>query len=344
MKLVKKIPGTVGTLKRHLIIFWPRLTFSRIINTGIMGIEMFFKRLKLISKPVVAKIEASSACNLRCRGCRTGEPLVEYKIGNLAVSDFEVILNKMGKYLFELVFYIWGEPLINKDLPELIKAAHKRNISVIISTNLHFLTEDMGAKLLDAGLDKMIFCIDGWSSETYSEIRIKGNFDLVKANIKRFIDQRKAAKSKKPYLEWQYVVTTNNKSELPIARRVAADWGVEKFTELVDWAKRLEEKDYFKGLDKVRHKMYTKINRCFWLWSSIAIQYDGNVFPCCHVANKPHENRIYGNILKEDLKAVWNSDKYQRARLLLKSKRSINDGDFICKHCYSPPIFIEGLG
>jgi len=341
MKLLKKIPGFVGALQRHSRILLPRLTPARVANIGVLGIEMLFKRPVLISRPVVAKIEACSACNLACEGCRSGHLIVEYPAGNISMQDFGIILDKMGKYLFEIVFYNWGEPLMNKKVPELIKMAHQHNISVIISTNLHFLTEEVGEKLLEAQLDKMIFCIDGWSQESYQQVRINGDFELVINNIKRFLEQRRAAGSKKPYLEWQYVVTQRNRPELPMARKAARDWGVERFVELVDWSQRLDDKSYFKGLDKAWEKMFGKINRCFWLWSSIAIQYDGNVFPCCHVANKPYDKRIYGNLVSSSMKEVWNGTKYQRARRFLKSKRRIDDGEFICKDCISPPIFIE---
>ena len=140
-------------------------------------------------------------------------------------------------------------------------------------------------------------------------------------------------------MEWQYVVTEKNKKEVIQAKKMAKEWGIDRFVELVDWSNRLQDKDYFEGLDKACESMVTHINRCFWLWSSIAIQYNGNVFPCCHVANKPHEKRIYGNIVKEDLASVWNSEKYQASRLLLKSNRSIDEGDFICKSCETPPIY-----
>lgn len=343
MKIVKKIPDAIGTLGRHCRFFLPRLNFARFLNICIMIIEMLLKRERLLSKPVVAKIEACSVCNLRCFGCRSGKgkSLVEYSGGSLTVSDFEVILDKLGKHLFEVVLYIWGEPLLNKNIAELINAAHKRNISVAISTNLHQLTEETSKKLLDAGLDKMIFCIDGWSQKTYEEVRIRGDFELVRANVKRFIDLRNESKSKKPYMEWQYIVTSQNKSELKYAQEAAEEWGVEKFTEIVDWGKRLKEKEYFKGLQKTKKKMYEKNNKCYWLWSSIAIQFDGNVFPCCHVANKPHDNRIFGNILTDDFGLVWNSVKYRQARLLMKSNREISEGEFICKYCCSPPIFTE---
>jgi len=341
MKVIKKIPDAFGALDRHLKQFGLRMTFKRLINLCIILIEMVFKRKRLLSKPAIAKIEASSICNLRCFGCRSGaqSALVEYPPGKLSISDFEVMVEKMGDYLFEIVLYLWGEPLTNKDLPALIKVAHNKNIAVGISTNLHFLTEEMGEKLLDAQLDKMIFCIDGWSQETYGQVRIKGNFETVKNNIQRFAQQKKAANSRKPHLEWQYVVTEDNFPELESAKRAAQKWGVDKFTEIADWGKRLKKKDHFKGLAKTKKQMYEKINRCYWLWSSIAVQYDGNVFPCCHVANKPHQQRIYGNILKDSLGDVWNSELYQKARLLLQSSRSISEGEFICKECFSPPVF-----
>ncbi len=341
MKLLKKIPGMVGALQRHNRIVLPRLTFARLVNLCVLGIEMLFRRPKLISKPVVAKIEACSACNLSCEGCRSGHLIVEYPAGNMSTEDFGIVLDKMGKYLFEIVFYNWGEPLMNKKVPELVKMAHQHNISVIISTNLHYLTEEMGDRLLEAQLDKLIFCIDGWSQESYQQVRIGGDFDLVINNIKRFIDQRNKAGMKKPYLEWQYVVTQRNRPELAMARSAAGDWGVDRFVELVDWSQRLDDKSYFNGLDKAWEKMRGKRNRCFWLWSSIAMQYDGNVFPCCHVANKPYEDRIFGNLVSSSLDEVWNGPKYRMARQYLRSKRRIEEGDFICKECNTPPIFIE---
>ena len=243
MKIVKKIPGYFGAISRHYKIIFLRLTISRIINIMIMGIEMILKRKFLISRPAFAKIEASSACNLRCDGCRTGTPLMEYSTGNLSPEDFKIMLEKMSKYLFEVVFYIWGEPLINKKLPELIDIAHDYNISVIISTNLHFLSEKICRELLKSKLDKMIFCLDGLSQESYGEIRIGGDFELAKANIKRFVDLRKETNSSRPYLEWQYVVTEKNKKEVIQAKKMAKEWGIDRFVELVDWSNRLQDKE-----------------------------------------------------------------------------------------------------
>ena len=342
MKVLKKIPGAIGAIQRHTKLLLPRVTIRRLANLAVVGVEMLFRRSRPTSRPMVAKIEASSACNLMCRGCRTGIPLVEYQPGNLSLEDFEVMLDKMGRYLFEVVFYIWGEPLLNKNLPELIKAAHRHNISVIISTNLHFLTEEMGERLLDAGLDKVIFCLDGWSQETYEQVRINGDFELARSNIMRFIEQRRRRGTKKPYLEWQWVVTQNNRPELDRGKTAARELGIEKFVELVDWGNLLpEDERFFEGLKKVRQKQFSRTNRCFWLWSSIAIQYDGNVFPCCHVANKPYSERIYGNIVKDDLATIWNGRQYQHARQLVRSGWVDEETDVVCGQCYSPPIFIE---
>ena len=57
---------------------------------------------------------------------------MEFPSGNLSPENFKIIIEKMSKYLLEIVFYIWGEPLMNKKLPELIRIAHDYNISVII--------------------------------------------------------------------------------------------------------------------------------------------------------------------------------------------------------------------
>ena len=344
----KKIPGLVGAIKRHGAVLWPRLTPSRLLNICLANYEMQRKVTRVRSRPFMAKIEASSACNLRCDGCRSGQnQIFDYSSGNLTVENFETMMEKLGPYLLEILFYLWGEPLINKKLPQLINIAHRWNVSTAVSTNLHYLDENMGRGLIESQLDKMVICIDGLSQDSYAAVRKGGDLQLVMDNTLQFLKMRKTMRSRKPLIEWQYIVTDKTKSELSDARRMSKEWGIERFVEIVDWSKRLtNDEQYFQGLREARRKMRRSAS-CFWLWTSIAVQYDGTVFPCCHTAAKREERRIFGSLISEDLDAVWNNEQYQQARQSFAGHTTTNGDnsketrDIICDHCATPPIFSE---
>jgi MoaA/NifB/PqqE/SkfB family radical SAM enzyme len=340
----KKIPGIIGTINRHRPVWWRRMTPARIFNICLAAYELQTKKAHVRSRPFLAKIEASSACNLRCDGCRTGNAVFDYTSGNLKVDNFEIMMEKLGPNLLEVLFYLWGEPLINKNLPKLVDVAHRWNVSASISTNVHFLKEEISRGLIECKLDKMVICIDGLNQEAYGQVRKGGNLKVVMDNAKRFMELRREAKASRPLVEWQFIVTDNTVHDVDEARRLAKEWGVDRFVEIVDWSSRLsDDEKYFKGLKAARYKLEHASN-CYWLWTSIAVQYDGIAYPCCHTANKKEDRRIFGSLLSNDLESVWNGPKYLKARRSFNRKK-YGPGDpsidTICDHCETPPVFKE---
>jgi len=341
----RKIPGIVGTISRHAPAWWPRMTLARIFNIALATYEMRRRKVVVRSRPFLAKIEASSACNLKCDGCRTGNAPFDYSIGNLTVDNFKIMMEKLGPNLIEVLFYLWGEPLFNKNLPQLVDVAHRWNVAASISTNAHFLNENISQALIDCQLDKMIICIDGLTQETYAGVRKGGDLQVVMDNAKRFLAKRREAGSHKPQVEWQYIVTDATRGDVAEARRLAKEWGVDRFVEIVDWSSRLSnDESYFSGLKAARYKMRHSTS-CYWLWTSIAVQYDGVAYPCCHTATKKEDRRIFGNLLSDDFKSVWNGKRYQKARRSFAGKSAGADDepvdDIICDHCETPPVFSE---
>ncbi len=69
--------------------------------------------------------------------------------------------------------------------------------------------------------------------------------------------------------------------------------------------------------------------RCYTGWYYVHIDINGNVFPCCN-----HQQFLVGNIYRNRLIEIWNSDKFHQARI--KYKYEINtDNDFWieCRYC-----------
>ena len=68
----------------------------------------------------------------------------------------------------------YGEALLLRyKLYYMIEYAKKKGLEyVILNTNAMLLNGEMGHMLIDSGLDRLIFSVDGFSKETYEKIRV----------------------------------------------------------------------------------------------------------------------------------------------------------------------------
>ena len=73
-------------------------------------------------------------------------------------------------------------------------------LETIINTNATKLTPEMSEKLIDSGLDILIFSFDGGTKKTYEKMRPgrfdENSFDEIYKNIKNFKKIRDAKKKK----------------------------------------------------------------------------------------------------------------------------------------------------
>jgi radical SAM protein with 4Fe4S-binding SPASM domain len=75
-----------------------------------------------------------------------------------------------------------------------------------------------------------------------------------------------------------------------------------------------------------RRKVYLK-NKCYRLWFSTVINWDGEVVPCCYDADGSFS---FGNIGEHGFKKIWNNSKYRQFRgKVLRDKKGIN----LCQDC-----------
>lgn len=330
MKIITIKYSIIDKLKRHLMVFIPRLNFVRLFNLILCVMGFLLKSTTARGKPAFLKIEPSSVCNLKCLGCRQGKSadLVDISHGNMTLETFEEILEQTGKYLVEISFYLWGEPLINKQLAQMIKLATDRNIASVVSTNLHFMNENVARALLDAGVTRIIIALDGMSPETYEAVRLGGDFNKAKRGLNTLASVKREKRSKYPTIEWQYIETSDNSKEIETAKKYAKEIGVDYFTILVDWARRADNTEHIVSRAKAKAKLKS---RCPWLWFAAAFQWNGDMFPCCHTAKKK-KSVITATGHKRIIEA-WNGPEYQSARLLFKDQDEYVMPETPCHHC-----------
>nr|MCK4929941.1 radical SAM protein [Nanoarchaeota archaeon] len=141
---------------------------------------MIGKKQKII--PAYVNWELTNECNMGCPYCFLGEN-PEGVIEDMPTEKIRGIIRKLKENGVELINYAGGEPLIRKDIIELIGYGHDLGLKTILSTNGVLLNEKL-IENLEGVLDWVSLPIDGYNSETHDSVRKrKRHFQEVKSLI-----------------------------------------------------------------------------------------------------------------------------------------------------------------
>lgn len=188
-----------------------------------------------IPYPKLVMLETSSFCNLRCPMCpRTigkspSAGTSGQEFGNLKM-DLLDRLDELFRNTRSVVLSWFGEPLINKQLPEIVRRIKTYNLSVHITTNGMLLTEQTAEQLVRAGLDHMAISMDGATPETFRQLRAGAELDVVKQNILNLNRIKRRLGSATPHLQVAFVAMPENVLQLPDMVRMVDEMGIRNFT------------------------------------------------------------------------------------------------------------------
>jgi MoaA/NifB/PqqE/SkfB family radical SAM enzyme len=119
-----------------------------------------------------------------------------------------------------------GEPLLNRELPEIIRYLKERNVKVVTNSNGTLLTPKWQQAIVESGLDVYRCSIDGATPETYARIRGADLLDKLVEGLGGLIETRKRLNSDTPYVSIWCVATRENLEEMDDLIRIAAQIGV----------------------------------------------------------------------------------------------------------------------
>ncbi len=251
-------------------------------------------------------IEISSLCNLKCSICPQKAMKDKHK-GLMNMTTYKKLLSKIKKYAKCILLYWMGEPLLNKNLIDIIKITKKMtNAKIIISTNGLLLNKDIIVGLIDSKLDELIFSVDATNSKTYEKIRVGGDYNELEKNILLILKYKKVYNSQLK-IRLQFIKTRLNSNE--ICEFIEKWKNYDCFTEispLYDWANQMPELK-----EEDAHTTSIKRDACSDLWYKMCIRVNGDVSLCCF----DYANTIcLGSLLKQSVKKIWNSPILQNIR------------------------------
>lgn len=126
------------------------------------------------------RISLTDACNLKCVYCMP-ENGIKFNNANGALSSEELkkIINIFAQLGTKKLRFTGGEPLLRKDLDQLIKIAKKGGVERIAITTNGILLEEKLDVLVQAGLSEVNISLDTLSAKRFSDITRGGDLNKV---------------------------------------------------------------------------------------------------------------------------------------------------------------------
>ena len=178
--------------------------------------------------PSHLQLEITSACNLRCMMCLVRyRPPVNKLAGAMPLPLFHRLVDEVPG-LRRLTLQGLGEPLLSPYLPEMIRTAVGRGITVGFNTNATLLTGRRSRELVESRVDWLHVSLDGAHAGAYEAIRDGASFDAVLANLAGLVRAKHEAASSTPWIRVVFVAMRDNVAELPDLVRLLASIGVDE--------------------------------------------------------------------------------------------------------------------
>ncbi|MDR2659653.1 MAG: hypothetical protein LBC27_06660 [Spirochaetaceae bacterium] len=138
-----------------------------------------------IISPLYPSVDISGVCNLKCIACPRGDTLHSlHKGGFMSAAVYQKILNKLLQeipFLSSIELFIWGEPLLNPHLPEILEINNKFGVDSSLSTNLNY-SKNLEASV-KAGFSNMLIACSGYGKENYEVTHTGADWNVFYNNL-----------------------------------------------------------------------------------------------------------------------------------------------------------------
>jgi sulfatase maturation enzyme AslB (radical SAM superfamily) len=256
--------------------------------------------------PTRFAVEICADCNLACAMCH--HPNMRRPKGEMPFPLWQKCADEIAAVSpgTQCWFSFCGEPLLQPDLL-LQMIAYGKSVglrSLNINTNGVLLKPDLAEGILDAGVDVVVFGIDGLSRETYERIRAGGNRDELYANVEYLLSARERRGSG-PEVQVQFIEMDENEHEI---EEFSAYWlsrgATLKVRNKLSWGGKFETPLAVPKEDRIP---------CPWALTMMHVFWDGRV-PRCPGDTEGEES--VGNAWHESLAGLWGKLRVYREKHL----------------------------
>jgi radical SAM protein with 4Fe4S-binding SPASM domain len=287
--------------------------------------------------PIIYNIETTNACNMKCKMCpRTTmmtrkvetmkkdtfiniveqiEPFPESKwtkwenfIGReYGIKSDDISENHFFTFIIPKVLQLhgYGDPLLDKNMPEYIRILSERNIPSYFSCNPANIDIKKTLEIFENGLDYIKYSIESVDDKRHKDIR--GEASNFSDSYNKILELLKI-KEKKGYKTTIIITMLNlNRSDqiedFELLREKFAGQNVYVYLKSED--QQWYRQDYH-GTSSIHWSEF-----CKHPWMSMTIKSNGDAVMCMEDFNN---EIILGNVKKQSLYEIWNGEAYKMFR------------------------------
>jgi len=183
-----------------------------------------FETIQTLS-PYYPVVEITGVCNLRCPSCIRSNPQL---ISNGKFMNFdtyrEVILKLTREipFLYLVDLYIWGEPILNPELPKMVALNNELGIASGLSTNLNDI-RNLDAVLASLPAQLRV-SVSGMSRDTYEITHAGGKWEKVSKNLE-ILSSLVRKYNNVTTVEFYFHIYKHNLHEISIAQEMCETLG-----------------------------------------------------------------------------------------------------------------------
>jgi MoaA/NifB/PqqE/SkfB family radical SAM enzyme len=134
----------------------------------------------------VVKWDITYNCNLECLHC--DRYLCRGLFKEMNTEEALAVLDRLKEMGAREIVLSGGEPILRKDIFQIIEYALDKRMNVYLSTNGTLLTGEISEKIVSLGVKEVMISFDGSTAQTHDTMRGKKIFDQVKKNAKLLTD------------------------------------------------------------------------------------------------------------------------------------------------------------
>jgi hypothetical protein len=275
-------------------------------------------------------VQTTSRCNSSCIFCPYQVVSTEIRHTAMSAEHFERLMAECGEHeeLKTICLFLMNEPLADPEILARCEAARRENphAYITIFSNGCDLRPALGEGLLRSRIDHITFGINAHSPETYRAITNRKDFEEVKANVTRLLEERNRGGSRMTVdVRLVGALQLLSPEEIVAAKAYWKPLGVRNVEVFLGHTTRAGN---LAGTYQVRHPHIYGC-RDGMPYHRAAVLSTGEVTLCCMDWRR---EAILGDTSVDTLHAIWNSDR--RRRMLAALHDEVESPiDFLCKRC-----------
>jgi len=285
--------------------------------------------------PLSVQIQTIDRCNASCIMCPYSSVDNSTRANLMDDGLFRHIIDEIRRTgnTRRICLMLQNEPLLDHKLPDRVRLAKELlspSVQVRTVTNGTPLTPAMIEKLIASGIDSVSVSIDAFNEDTYNRIRQGLNFQRVMKNTLSLVERMG-----RRHVDVSFLRQRENEGEEDAFTGYWRRQGIRtRFTEPTNRAGTLDSHERVRKArpalwKKLAHPLLNRlIPACHHPFTSMTILWDGRVITCCEDW-EPRDT--VGDLSKQSLKEVWNGEKINHYRHLLRNHQA--DASLVCADC-----------